>query len=667
MYRFVTLVVVATLAGSAFAQPATNERIAEAVRLLRDGNDKEQDDAVKLLKELGPQSVPAIPALIEAIKDGPPARRIEIAKVLGSHGTAAKAAIPVLVAIVSEPRVDGNLFQEVVKTVAALGDPGNLEIVRRCMSYESQGRGGRYVSNPAPAYLAQNLAATVPVVADFLTDLDAGTRQRAAISLALLVARPDKDKPSPITTLAPATRERTARALHAAIDDPDIRTRCWAAAALLDVEPTALAKVVPILVAGARLNHSGGSDLRSLARTGAAGARLVVDYLDEPNPQIRHTVMNCLGMFGDDGLPALADGLRDPNPRVREGVLRTLNNTNRTDKLRGHVYARLQDPDASVRLAAAVALVAKDPNRAVATVPVLTAFAFDANSARRWEALMTLRTLGPMARPAIPDLLRRIRFGDGDTRLLAAETLVAADQSTWRSVVPVLIAIVKIDDGRLRTRAINDLRDAGPRAGEALPALRSCFADKDAMVRVQAAEAVFRIDPTTVDEAVACLITVLREPNGGRRPYRQWRAASRALDKIGPAAKAAVPALIEVAQADPEAGVAPDMAAIAIRLDPEHAGAAYDMFRNNLNPGHPDPDDLWLSRMVDLKKLALPLLPELLVALGSKKIEQVVAAFDTLAAIGPDAHEALPTLRAMIKAKKHEARAAALIQVIEKK
>jgi hypothetical protein len=91
------------------------------------------------------------------------------------------------------------------------------------------------------------------------------------------------------------------------------------------------------------------------------------------------------------------------------------------------------------------------------------------------------------------------------------------------------------------------------------------------------------------------------------------------------------------------------------------------MFRSHLNPGHPDPDDLWLSKIVDLKKLALPLMPELIVALGAKNAVQLEAAFDTLAGLGPDARDAIPTLQAMVNAKKHEARANEVLQVIQKK
>ena len=71
-----------------------------------------------------------------------------------------------------------------------------------------------------------------------------------------------------------------------------------------------------------------------------------------------------------------------------------------------------------------------------------------------------------------------------------------------------------------------------------------------APLRISAAEAVLHIDPGAVAEVVECLVGVLKDPGGGgRRPFRQWRAVIRNLEKIGPAAKTAVPALVELMRA----------------------------------------------------------------------------------------------------------------------
>ena len=642
--------------------------LKDAIRLLNSGSDDEKLRAVRTIKELGPAGLPAVPALIEAVKEGPSAPRVEVVKLLATFGPAAKEAIPTLVVAIQEPRPDPAVFNEAMNAVAALGEPGNRDVVRACLSYEFHGRAGRKVASTNPEYLGRHAAATTPVLAELLTDPERDNRYRAALSLAVLAAPAAGNKPSALAALPPGVRESTLKSLRVAIDDPDLRTRGCAASALLDLDPTSLKVAAPPLLMLARRRDSHIAECGALVRAGTPAARLLVEHLDEPTPAERHSVLGFLSQFGDSVLPALTDGLRNPNPRVREGVVRALQHNARGAKLRTGLVARLHDPDPGVRLAAAVTLTNIDKSRAEAAVPVLAELAFDRDLARRVEALAALRLLGPLAKPALPDLFRRVRFGDFDTRLCAAEALMEADRSTWRSYVPALVAALKSKESGHRQRALNRLRDTGPDARAALPDMKERLRDDDMTIRVAAAEAVFRVAPEAVADAVTCLIGVLREPQAaGRRNYRHWRAVVRALDKMGPAAREAVPALIELIRADPDAGMAPETAVIAIRLDPENAGEAYDFFRIHLSPGNPDADDHWIYMITQLKGLAKPLVPDLAAALWSKNIGQRDGALEALAAIGPDAREALPALRQLARGSAIAARAAEVIRTIEKK
>jgi hypothetical protein len=141
----------------------------------------------------------------------------------------------------------------------------------------------------------------------------------------------------------------------------------------------------------------------------------------------------------------------------------------------------------------------------------------------------------------------------------------------------------------------------------------------------------------------------------------------RALDKIGPPARAAAPVLVNLIREDPDSGLAPEAAVVAIRLDPKHADDVYDFFRYHLIPGNPEADEQWLYAIGQLKKHAGPLLSDLVAALGSKNGNQREAAFDTLAVLGPDARDVLPTLRQMAKGTKDARRFVEVIAAIEKK
>jgi HEAT repeat protein len=659
------LVLLTALTGPAAADPP--DGLKTAIRQLQDGSDEEKAKAVKAIKAMGPSGAAAIPALTEALKDGLDARRVEIAQVLAGFGPVAREAIPALVAIIQEPRRDRAVFMFAANAVAALGEPANREVVRACLHSENYGRGGRRVVVEYPEYLFGHAAATVPVVAELLADPDATTRRRAAISMAHLAA-PTDGKPSPLNSLPGPTKDLVLAALRTAIDDPSLTTRYWVAAALLDVEPAALPQAGPVMLAAARNRDFHSAALAALVRRGTPAARLVVEYLDDSDSNCRQALIGCLSQFGDAVLPALADGLHDPSPRVREGVLTALRHGNRGSKMRAQIVGRLRDPDAHVRLAATETLIVLDQKRADMTVPVLAELTFDRDRDVRVNAASHLQQLGALARPAVSVLLRRIRSGDIATRLGAAEALKAADPTTWQSFVPVFVSALKSEIMWYRQRAITALRDAGPNARAALPALRERFADQDPMNRVLAAEAVHRIDPPAVADAVGCLIDVLKEPGpGGRAPHRQQRAALRALDKIGPPARAAAPVLLNLIREDPDSGLAPDAAVVAIRLDPEHADVVYDFFRYHLIPGNPEADEQWIYMIGQLKKLAGPLLSDLVAALGSKNGNQREAAFDTLATLGPDARDVLPAVREMAKGTKDTRRFAEVIAAIEKK
>lgn len=664
--RFLAVfVLVAGLAGPVAADPP--DAVKTAIHQLQDGSDEEKAKAARAIKAMGPAGAAAIPALTEAFKDGPAVRRAEIAQVLAGFGPAAREAIPALVAAIQEPRRDHTLFAEAANAVAALGEPANRDVVRACLYSENYGRGGRRVVVECPEYLFRHAAATVPTIANLLADPDVGTRRRAAISMAHLAA-PRDGKPSAMAGLPRQTRDIATAAVRAGLDDPDLATRSWAAAALLDLDVTALPQAVPVLLTGARTRGFDGAQMGALVRCGTPAARLAVEYLDEPQANDRQAIIGCLGQFGDAALPALADGLHHSSPRVREAVLRTLIHANWGSKIRAGIVARLRDPDARVRLAAAAALVAADAKRADTAVPVLAELAFNPEQDVRVEALGGLKQLGPAARPAVPALLRRVRSGDTDTRLAAAEALKQADRTTWRSFVPVFVTALKSESQWVRQRAITDLRDTGPDARAALSALRERFTDADAMNRVLAAEAVYRIDPAAVADAVGCLIAIVRDPTpGGRAPHRHQRATIRVLDKIGPPARAAAPALVDLVRADPDSGFAPEAAVIAIRLDPDHADEVYDFFRFHLSPGNPEADEQWLYWIGQLKKQAGPLLPDLVGALGSKNGSQREGALDALIALGPDARDALPALRELAKSRKDLSRLAEVIAAIEKK
>jgi HEAT repeats len=342
-------------------------------------------------------------------------------------------------------------------------------------------------------------------------------------------------------------------------------------------------------------------------------------------------------------------GLRHSNPVVRTAILEALDeNPAGVAAIRVAVHARLADDDARVRLAAARLLVHAEPSRARAAIPVLAEATFSRDKAVRLDALQPLATLGTIARPAIPDMLRRVRYGDLETRFYTAKVLDAADRSTWPTFVPVYAEVVGDGSPSERRTAAQHLAVIGPDAATALTALRQMLtSDPTQLNRLTAAEAIGRIAPDDAADAIGVLVDALGDPTEDNPKRDRFRnAAFRALREIGPPAKAAAPALLEIMRAAPDGDVRAESAVTIIAIDPDGAKPAYDAFRAHLKLSGPNSeDDDWLGWLPALGKAAKPLLPDLITALKGKFDSRVLVVLEVLAILGPDAKDALPVLR----------------------
>jgi HEAT repeat protein len=126
----------------------------------------------------------------------------------------------------------------------------------------------------------------------------------------------------------------------------------------------------------------------------------------------------------------------------------------------------------------------------------------------------------------------------------------------------------------------------GPKATPAVPALIEMAKTAEGYLRLDAAIALRSIDPREVDAVVSALIATLSDPF---LPLR--RDAARELGKIGPPARAAVPALVAARDYRPRPGPAPaarepgtsDLAVVVTMPEdefyPQVRGAAIDALR----------------------------------------------------------------------------------------
>jgi HEAT repeat protein len=668
MRRIVALATLVIVASAAQAFPRlpppadVNERIQAAIRGLSSDTDEQQVKAVVEIRKLAHWGDRAIPFLIERLRDSSPNLTCAIADALAAYGPAAKDALPLLTELVRQPRMNASIISSCSWAIAALGDPGNRDMIRVLLAVDYDG--GRRVGPRASPIIMHYPTETLPVVADLLADPHRRVRARAAYHL-FTFARAPAGKMSPVDLLPATVRSTVVAHLRSEIDSPEPQVRDNVVAALLGYDPDSIREVVPRYLTMIRRKENYGGAQEILARRGPDTARVLLDYLDDPDADVRREIARTIANTAG-AAPVLSTGLRHPNPTVRAATVMAVSmNPSLGKQLRAGVIGRLADDNGQVRVTAAVALVDLGPTRAQAAIPALSEAALSRSPADRQRAFAAFQTMGVYAQPAVPTLSRCAHSSDLPTRFAAARALAVVDRTTWRIYVPVYIDVLTTEAAQ-RQSAIRLLTETGPDAKDALPVLRKLFKDESPAIQIQSAEAVARIAPNDCEDAIGRLAAIVSGDDAGTI-RRHIRNAIRALQRIGTPAKFAVPALIERMRSDPDTDVTVPAAVAVILVDPENAKEAYDAFRAQLQPGLEDPDSDWLDGIANLGKAAKPLIPDLVAALNSKRSYQRMAAVEALTAIGPDAKDALPALRELEKSGTKSVEVSEIIRAIEAK
>ena len=204
----------------------------------------------------------------------------------------------------------------------------------------------------------------------------------------------------------------------------------------------------------------------------------LISLLKNPDSKVRVRVLAALGDFGGQAhqvLPVLRAALKD---------------------------AALKDDDDSVRAHAAHALLQVGPEPDSAVAGLIDSLKNELE-VLRFHAAIALGNLGGDARPAVPALIP-IALWDPD-----AAVRVAAAVALWKIdrkgplVIPALISALADDNELICWLAADALRQIGPEAREAVPALRQALQRefKISLIKTSVILALERIDPQPTAEA----------------------------------------------------------------------------------------------------------------------------------------------------------------------
>lgn len=508
---------------------------------LADGSLPVRLAALDATTQLGPVAADLTADLAKALADEDLNVARRAAEALGAIGPAAAAAVPALAATIMK-HPDTKPYQ-------------------------------REIFIDKPEYLTQRCR-------DALRRIGLDAKPAVSALVAIVTACDDPDAADLLSLLDPS-RPEGIKALKAALASPYDNFRETALRAIGRLGATAK-DVVPELVERLPQETNLTSPVKeALIRLGPVAVPKLVEAL--ANPAARLAALHVLGRIGPaakDAVPAMlkaADG-----EFAIEGLVAL---AGLGESAGPALVEAAKEP---ARAVAALRALATLKGRAASVVKPLADLLKDAAFGEKAELLRTLAALGPAAKSAAPAVAERLADGSQEIQAAAGLALVAIGGDAT-AAVPVLLKVLEEAKSQPARRdaalALGRLPD---QAGKSLPLLRKLAADAVPELRAAAVEAMTQLEGSLPDlvaavgdadpavREAACravgdrrtqsagAVTALVERLKATEPEKVQLAAIVALGQIGPAAKAATPALrglLDAGDAAPLAGADPFAAA----------------------------------------------------------------------------------------------------------
>lgn len=224
--------------------------------------------------------------------------------------------------------------------------------------------------------------------------------------------------------------------------------------------------------------------------------------------------------------------------------------------------------------------------------------------------------------------------------------------------VPILVALLKEktasgkDDPSVRLQAVTLLKELGPEARDAVPALVEALKDDDLHVRTVAAATLEPLAPKeATTEVIPNLMALLPAHDAASA------AAARTLSRFGPEARPAIPALLEMLKAK-DARVRLNAARTLGKIKADAVGAVPDLITMALKDEDPKAREHAAEALGDIGPAASEGVPALIEVVMKDKVARVRRdAARSLGQIGPPAAlPAVPALKGLLKDEDKEVR-----------
>lgn len=481
-----------------FDPGAAPDRTVKALGVLAEGLKSDSSlvcrESARALVAAGPLGVPT---LIKALNAKSPTSLVPVLETLSLIGPESQPAIPAVLAL--KPGEDAVVAAAQARTLAAIAPDAKQVIPVLTALANHPAAIARAASVTAMGTYPSAVEMTVPLLTKALEDKDVSVRLAAINALA---------------ALGPAAKDAVP-ALNAAFADEQGAVTIRAAEALAMIGSAS----VPLLLKRLDDPAYGELALHVLGQMGpeaSSAAAPLAERLTNPGQlPVREVCLALAFMKADPKVagPALQKvALETANP-ARPAAIFALGNIGDQSALKLITNA-VEDDDSIVRLGAAWALLqldAKNPDYVKIAVPRLITGLRRPDPRVRRMAADTLGQLGPAAASAVPELTERI--GEDEDPLVRASCALALSQmgDASREAVPALVRMLQSEPAGGRRAVLFALGSLGPVAVDALPNLRKEALEGPLFDRTLAAWAVLKIraNQQEISQMVPVLMTRL--------------------------------------------------------------------------------------------------------------------------------------------------------------
>lgn len=624
--------------------PDAGDAFCHVAKAFGDTDGDVRRKAVFALGRIKPDPADGIPLLILAFQDNDVDVRAAAVDALAGYG---KAAVPALIRVLKD-HADVGSRRLALRTLTKIG-PDSQDALPHLRPLFLNSNSG--LADEAAAVLAVLGKPAIPTLAETLqtapTDPLAQVIRGFGSPWAMLAAWRDYPEQhrralSALGKIGPDALDQIVTALQS--PNSDIREQAAGVLGAIGYQHRGV--ILPLVEAmrdpEAGVSRQAGWALKELQPDPRTLTPGLTRALRDNRPEIRFNAVSFLGQLGAAAIPPLIEALGDSDKKVREQAVRSLQELRVVDELvMQAITPRLKDEQAAVRQSAVAVLLRCGP----AALPELTAALQDKEAVVRQQAIQVFPNLPPDAKRILPVLTSALKDSDPYVRAEAVAAL-APYIGKQPDVFPFLRSVADDKDAKVRQTAVAALGRFGT---QAVPILLETMRDPDAMVWKAAVDALLEspapdrtLRPVLIKtlksddsnqrqgaafamarfgaDAVPDLVEAMKDPD----PNVQW-AAVDTLDTIGPAAKKAIPALVQAAATNPTPKVRKGAVTALVTIH-----------------GFGD---------VPFRKEPAKAVPGLIAFLDDPDPQTRWGAIQTLAALGPMAKEAVPILTKLVEDK----------------